>query len=224
MHELVRARVCRCCSRARAGRARRRRRRRAIASGNDVIRPTIAAVSASSSRFGPSATCTRRRRRWFRIGPDEQRAARPRARRRCTHTWVDTGSTRDAGERRRARVVGGRTHGEAEAGALEQEARARATSTGTATSTTSWSPRRVMSSADDLPAGRHERRVLGDSVSIVGSWSWSSRITCATPSVAMNSSSRGWWNSRRTTSSSVSPPRAAPQTTASGNDSPNGMS
>ena len=90
-----------------------------IASGNDVIPPTSAAVSASSRRLGPSATLTSLAR-WLRTGAASSALTAasdsgedPDLRGHRLHP--------DPGERRRARVVGGGAHGEAEARALEQE-------------------------------------------------------------------------------------------------------
>ncbi len=84
---------------------------------------------------------------------------------------------------------------------------------GTATRTSSWSPRTVsepMFQRSSIGVGYDTGK------SIWGSWSWRRRITCATPTVATNSKSRGWLNSRRTTRSSVRPPITAPDRIASG--------
>jgi hypothetical protein len=175
-----------------------------IASGNDTIAPMSAATRPRRRRSGPRAT-EMSFVRWFRIGAAITAliAARVPA---TTHTWVDTAFTRTP-ESDAPLGLSAAARSARPKRVRRRSTASRTTMTGTAMSTITCSLRMVR-----LPMCQIWSNAVGNArfCSTSGSWSWSRRMTCDTPIVATNRSSRGCLNSRRTTSSSVRPPSRAP--------------
>ena len=107
-HQRVGARVLGRVRRGRCGRRRRARHRRASRAGTTSCDRRARQRARRATGSGPNASLTSLAR-WFSTGPASRALTEARTPAR-THTWVDTALHPDPGERRRARVVGRRTH------------------------------------------------------------------------------------------------------------------